>query len=197
MSAPLISIIGPPAAGKTTLARLLAERLPAKLILEDYAGNPFLAASFQGRADLALPAQLYFLFSRVAQLSILSWPKDGLAVSDYGFCQDGVFAACSLTGGDLQTYLRLAEQARGQVKPPELVIHLDGAEQVLLERIARRGREFETTFTPQFLADMRGRYAQVAAGLDCRVLTIDTGRRDLLAETQQADLLREIQELFT
>ena len=68
MSAALISIIGPPAVGKTTLAALLAAKLPAELIREDYAGNPFLADSYAGSEQARLPGQLYFLLSRVGQL---------------------------------------------------------------------------------------------------------------------------------
>ena len=81
MAAALISIIGPPASGKTTMAHWLAEALPGRLILEDYAGNPFLPGSYQGREELALPAQLYFLFSRVSQLNREAWAGQGAAAA--------------------------------------------------------------------------------------------------------------------
>ena len=194
MAAALISIIGPPASGKTTMAHWLAEALPGRLILEDYAGNPFLPGSYHGRQELALPAQLYFLFSRVSQLNREAWPGQGAAVSDYGFCQDAVYAEVKLRGEDMATYRRLAESAAAAVKPPDLLVHLDMDEKALLERIARRGREYEKAITLDFLAGMRQAYRGVVSSAPCRVLPVDAGKTDLLAEDARAGLLREIRE---
>ena len=194
MAAALISIIGPPASGKTTVAHWLAEALPGRLILEDYAGNPFLPGSYQGREELALPAQLYFLFSRVSQLNLQAWPGQGVAVSDYGFCQDAVYAEAKLRGEDMATYRRLAESAAAAVKPPDLLVHLDVDEQALLERISRRGREYEKAITVGFLAGMRQAYRGVASSARCRVLPVDAAETDLLSEDARAGLLREIRK---
>ena len=194
MAAALISIIGPPASGKTTLAHWLAEALPGRLILEDYAGNPFLPGSCQGREELALPAQLYFLFSRVSQLNRESWPGQGAAVSDYGFCQDAVYAEARLRGEDMATYRRLAEPAATAVKPPDVLVYLDADGKALLERIARRGREYEKVITLDFLAGMRQAYRGAVVAAPCRVLTVEAGTTDLLAEDGRAGLLREIRE---
>ena len=194
MAAALISIIGPPAAGKTTMAHWRAEALPARPILEDYAGNPFLPGSYLGRQELALPAQLYFLFSRVSQLNREAWPEQGAAVSDYGFCQDAVYAERNLRGEDMVVYRRLAASAAAAVKQPDLLVHLDAGEQMLLERIARRGREDERAFTADFLAGMRQAYRDVAASAGCPVLPVDAGKMDLLAEDARARLLRGVRE---
>ena len=175
MSVVLISIIGPPAVGKTTLAEALAEELPAEIIYEDYAGNPFLADFFLGRRQFALPAQLYFLFSRLGQLNPAAMTDGGTVVSDYGFCQDAAYAAANLSESDLAVYHRLAGAVGKMVKPPDLLIHLDGAEDILLERIARRGRRHEATFTADFLARMRRAYREIVATADCPVIGIDVG----------------------
>ncbi len=196
MTAPLVSVIGPPASGKTTLARLLAEELPARLILEDYQGNPFLSGFFLGQSELALPAQLYFLFSRLGQLAQATWPGEGACVSDYGFCQDAVYAARSLKGQDLAVYNRLSAQARRLVTCPKLVIHLDGPEELLLERIARRGREYEAAFTAEFLGWMRSRYRQVTDELSCPVLSVDVSQMDLRQDPQRQRLLGQVREIL-
>ena len=107
MSALLISIIGPPAVGKTTLADLLAGDLPADVIYEDFAGNPFLAASYTGQSISRLPAQMYYLISRLAQLRESTWPHAGTVVSDYGYCQDRIFASLRLSPDDLAQYCTL------------------------------------------------------------------------------------------
>ena len=194
MSAVLISIIGPPASGKTTTAEWLCRALPARLIREDYAGNPFLAEAYLGRTDLALAAQLYFLFSRISQLNLRAWEASVPAVSDYGFCQDAIYAACNLSEGDLAVYRRLAEPAGHMVKRPDVLVLLDADQDVLLERIARRGRRHEAVFTADFLNALRGAYRTVAQEIDCPVLSVDVAAVDLLAEDPQARLLQQIQE---
>jgi len=192
--AALISIIGPPAVGKTTLAESLAGRLPARLLREDYAGNPFLAASYMGQAELALPAQLHFLFSRITQLRVGDWPEDGTAVSDYGFCQDAIYAAGNLTGADLAVYHRLARPAAKVVKTPDVLIHLDGPERLLLERIARRGRPHEATFDERFLRRLRGQYEAAAASAKCPVLAVDVDKVNLMDVTACENLLARVRE---
>lgn len=195
--APLISLIGPPASGKTTLAEALVRVLPAGLIREDYAGNPFLAKSCLGQAELALPSQLYFLLSRVAQLSLADWPAEGVRVSDYGFCQDALYAGWSLAEDEYALYDRVARRVRDLVRPPDLVIRLDAGEPTLLERIARRGRTFEKVMTAQFLRRMRLSYEQTAGRLDCPVLDVDCDKTDLRQPEALAALVEQIRNEVT
>jgi deoxyadenosine/deoxycytidine kinase len=196
MAAALVSIIGPPASGKTTVAQWLAEALGARLIREDYQGNPFLSESYLGRADLVLPAQLYFLCSRVAQLCRASWPATGVAVSDYGFCQDAVYADINLSAADRAVYRRVAEPAADVVTRPDVLLCLDGSDAVLLERIARRGRRHETVFTAEFLESMRRSYRQIVAAAECPVIHVDTGVVNLLEKPAQLELTGRIRELL-
>jgi deoxyadenosine/deoxycytidine kinase len=192
VSASLISIIGPPAAGKTTLAGWLAEALPARLLREDYAGNPFLEEAWLGREELLLPAQLFFLFSRLGQLHLDAWPASGAAVSDYGFCQDAIYAARNLRGEDLQVYRRLAGGVAARVKPPDLLIHLDADDAVLLERIARRGRRHEAAFTADLLLLLRRAYRDAVGASLCPTAFVDTGKVDLMEEPARSELLAEV-----
>ncbi len=189
MSASLVSIIGPPASGKTTLADLLGRRLGAKVIHEDFAGNPFLADSYQGQSDTLLPAQVYYLMSRAKQLATCDWPADGLVVSDYGYLQDRVYARAKLTGADLETYEQLAARVDGLVKVPEVIVHLDAPLAVLRRRIARRGRGFERTFGDAFLQHLRDAYDELAdAAEDGAWLRVDTGE-----DFRQGDVLERIE----
>lgn len=194
MSAGLISIIGPPAAGKTTLAERLVERLPAELIREDYAGNPFLADAYAGLKEARLPGQLVFLLSRVGQLRRADWPAKGLFVSDYGFCQDRLFARVHLSGDEMTVYDQVARRVEGMVQPPDALIYLDAGEETLLERIARRGRRFEATITREFLSAMRRAYNEAAAAADCPVIRLDGEREDFRNGRLLENLMARIRE---
>lgn len=196
MTASLISIIGPPAAGKTTLAKALCAELGARLILEDYAGNPFLADSYAGKAEARLPGQLYFLMSRVGQLSIASWPERGLVVSDYGFCQDRIYAKARLNADEFRLYERLAARLDGLVHGPQIVIHLDASEATLLNRIAARGRDFEAVMDAAFLSAMREAYKAAAGELGCPVLSIDCDRTDLRQREAVAKTVERVREVL-
>jgi deoxyguanosine kinase len=190
----LISVVGPPAVGKTTLAEHLAGRLPAELIREDYASNPFLAESYAGSEEARLPNQLFFLISRVTQLSILNPPQSPLLVSDYGFCQDGIFARVRLAAEDLRLYGRLARRLERLVRPPDLLVHLDACEETLLERIARRGRDFERVMNREFLSTMRKAYNEAAAEAGCDVVRINVDAEDLQNESALAKLVARVRE---
>ena len=192
----LISIIGPPAVGKTTLAEALAQRLPARLIREDYAGNPFLAASYTGSVQSRLPSQLYFLLSRVAQLSRADRPESGLTVSDYGFCQDPIYARLRLNQDDFAAYSGILDRLAGAVHPPDAVICLDASVATLSERIDRRGRAYEAAMTTEFLASMRQAYDDAALRVNCPVIRVDCDATDILIEAEQVEITERLWEIL-
>jgi deoxyguanosine kinase len=192
LGARLIGIIGPPASGKTTLAEHLAAELPATMIREDYAGNPFLAESYVGREEARLPSQLWFLIWRVGQLSVSTWPAEGLLVSDYGFCQDRVYALARLGPHDLRVYDSIARPLEALVHPPDVLVHLDAREETLLARIARRGRGFESAMDRPFLAAMRKAYNEAADRSVCPVLRVDCDAVDFRERSETAELVREL-----
>jgi len=166
--------------------------LPAELIREDYAGNPFLAQSYVGDESSRLPGQLYFLMSRVKQLSAANWPERGMFVSDYGYCQDRVFARLRLGADDWRLYERLAGRMDALVHPPDMLIHLDAPVEALLRRIECRGRSYEKAMTREFLSLMRRRYNAVAGRAECPVIVVDTESSDLRGPEATAGLVSEI-----
>lgn len=196
MTASLISVIGPPAVGKTTLAEHLAEELPAELIREDYEGNPFLAESYTGSREARLPAQLFYLLSRVRQLSAASWPAEGVVVSDYGFCQDRLYALARLTAAEIEAYDPVHARLSRLVHPPEALICLDASTAMLLERIARRGRDFEQVMTEAFLSSMRSAYDGLVRSVRCPVVRVDCDAVDLLSPAGRGEILREVRALL-
>ena len=178
--------------GKTTLARGIAAEMGAELICEDFEGNPFLADSYLGGREACLPAQLFFLLSRVKQLSLADWPADGLVVSDYGFCQDRIYAASKLTEDEMGLYSRVARRVKGLVVPASVIVHLDAPEPVLKSRIAARGREYEKAMTPEFLEEMRMAYNDIDQKVGCSVIRVDTDASDVRDESVRNELIVRI-----
>jgi deoxyadenosine/deoxycytidine kinase len=194
LTARLISLIGPPAAGKTTLAAALADALDATAVYEDYAGNPFLADAYTGQAEARLPAQLYYLISRVKQLSRSSWPDEGTIVSDYGFCQDRIYARRQLDATEWEIYDQVACRVEQLVHPPDVLVHLDASPEMLLDRIARRGRDFERTMTADFLNDMRNAYERHVPKAPCTIIHVDCETEDFRRPESLTRLLEKLKE---
>lgn len=192
MTTRLISLVGPVASGKTTLAWRLAEALQAALVLEDFQGNPFLADAYAGRDDLRLASQTYYLLSRVGQLAGLPALGRPLAVSDYAFLQDAVFARIWLAGEEWSIYRELAGRLERLVPAADVLVHLDGPAELLLERIARRGRAFERSMQAEFLERLREDYNAALARAVCPVLNVNVAACDLNDERQFGRLLDEV-----
>ena len=127
-----IVIEGPIRVGKTTLARLLADRLRARTLL-DSEENPFLAEFYQERPGAAFRAQMWFLIQRFQQLRALGLENPhATVVADYLFEKDKIFAYINLSDDELRLYDAYYELLRPQVPPPDLVIYLQATPEVLL-----------------------------------------------------------------
>ncbi len=180
---PYIGFEGPIGAGKTTLASLLAAHRGTPPILEEVDGNEFLADFYRERDLFALPMQLWFLMARHAQLTV-ELAREGLLVADYTFAKDGIFARTLLKARDLRLYDRIASGLR-ELRRPDLVVYLDAKDDVLLERIERRGRPYEKPITSDYLDSIRSAYERYfAAGVGSGVLRVDTTDLDLSSTDQ-------------
>ena len=120
----------------------------------------------------------------------------GLAVSDYAFLQDAIYAGIWLSGPELAAYEQLARQVAGLVDPPSALIHLDAPVELLLQRIARRGRAYEVTFTSEFLQRLAERYRAAMEVAACPVLHVDVARRDLSDPQQRQALLADMRGMM-
>jgi deoxyguanosine kinase len=157
-----IVVEGPIGVGKTSLARRLCTSLNAAVVLEQAAENPFLERFYRNPRAGALPTQLYFLFQRAQQLSALK-QQDLFApirVGDYLLDKDRLFARVTLDDAEYALYEQVYTKLDIQPPKPDLVVYLQAPVDVLLERIAKRGINYEQHIERQYLERLNEAYAR-------------------------------------
>ncbi len=172
-----VAIEGPIGAGKTSLARKLAEHYQAHTLLERPEANPFLERFYTDRKRFALPTQLFFLFQRVQQLAEVRQLDlfQSLLFADFLLDKDPLFARLTLADDELRLYEQILAQLRPQTTAPDLVIHLQARPEVLAERVARRGNPIEARVDEDYLAALAESYTRFFHQYEAApVLTVNT-----------------------
>jgi deoxyadenosine/deoxycytidine kinase len=143
MDAKYIVIEGPIGVGKTSLAKLLAKELNARLFLEKVEDNPFLARFYQDRRQFAFPIQIFFLLSRYQQLGSLRQQDlfSTTMLSDYFMPKDRIFATLNLDPDELSLYEQIYTLLNPRIPKPDLVIYLQAETEVLMQRIKLRRKQ--------------------------------------------------------
>jgi deoxyguanosine kinase len=155
-----IAIEGVIGAGKTSLARMLSERLGARLVLEQFEENPFLANFYEDPEHYAFQTQIFFLLSRYKQQQEL-YQADlfhSHIVSDYIFEKDKIFAYLTLRDDELKLYENVLTAIEKSIPPPDLVVYLQSGVERLLDNIKVRGRDMERNMSEEYIRELNEAY---------------------------------------
>jgi deoxyadenosine/deoxycytidine kinase len=154
-----IAIDGPIGVGKTTLVERLAQRLEATTAFEEWGQNPFLKSFYEGQPGAAFQTELFFLLSRYKQQQDLQQRKlfTSVTIADYVFEKSKLFAYVNLDDSEILLYEKLYELLAAAA-PPDLVVYLQAPTEILMKRIASRGRAAEARLSEEYLAEVNRAY---------------------------------------
>ena len=188
-----IAVEGPIGVGKTSFVELLVRKFDAHKVLEDV-NNPFLKEFYQDRPGAAFQTQLFFLLSRYRQLQELSQRDlfSQIALVDYIFPKDKIFAYLNLDDSELLIYDKLYAMLEAQVPKPDLVIFLQAETDRLVERIKRRKRGYETGISEAYVNEVNKAYNYFFFHYNqAPLLVIDTTHIDFVHHEEHLDELVE------
>ncbi len=156
-----IAIEGLPGTGKNQLAKLLAKKLNAKLILDDYATNPYLSDFYKDPEKFDLPLQLYFLVTRYKQQ--VNAPQGDLfqqsIISNYIFNKDQIYSRFILDDDKYELYNLILSEMNRNILIPDLVIFLHSSNHNdMFNRVKSKKRVFEKYVTEEYIESLNQSY---------------------------------------
>jgi deoxyguanosine kinase len=187
-----VTIEGNIGAGKTTLAHLLSKHFNARLILEEFADNPFLPKFYENPGQYAFPLELFFMAERYKQLKDLLQTKDmfqNITISDYLFTKCLLFAKVNLPDEEFRLYQKLFEIINPQILQPDLVIYLHTPVKKLQENIKKRNRDYEQSIPNDYLFTLQETYTQYIKQHNIKTLYVDAGNADFLGNEAHMNII--------
>jgi len=192
-----IAVEGPIRVGKSTLARVLAERLNAQRVMEPE-DNPFLGAFYQGDRGAAFQAQFAFLVRRFEQLRALDLgPRSQtIVVADFIFEKDKLFACLNLSDQELEIYNRYYNHFRDRLPTPDLVIYLQATPEVLKKRLKKKNVSGERAINEDYLQEVVKAYEHFFFHYTSSdLLIVNTSEIDFVEHNEDLqELLRKVSE---
>jgi len=187
-----VTIEGNIGAGKTTLAHLLSKHYSARLILEEFADNPFLPKFYENPQQFAFPLELFFMAERYKQLKDLLHTQDlfnSITISDYLFTKCLLFAKVNLPVDEFRLYQNLFDIIHQQLVQPDLLIYLHAPVSRLQQNIRKRNRSYEQQIADDYLFSIQETYTQYIKQHNIKTLFVDASNADFLGNEKHLQVI--------
>jgi deoxyadenosine/deoxycytidine kinase len=187
-----ITVEGNIGAGKTTLSQLLAKHYNARLVLEEFADNPFLAKFYEQPQQYAFPVELFFMAERYKQLKDMVHSKDlfqSITVSDYLFTKCLLFAKVNLPEEEFRLYQKLFDIIHQQLVFPDIIIYLHAPVQKLQQNIRKRNRSYELNIPDEYLFSLQETYTSYIKQHNITTIFIDASNADFLGDPRHLQVV--------
>lgn len=194
-----IAIEGVIGAGKTSMAKVLADKIHSGVILEEFEENPFLAKFYSDRPKYAFHTQIYFLLSRyrqqreIAQIDLFH----SRVITDYLFAKDRIFAEVNLNEDEFFLYDKIYAILERDIPRAELVIYLQATPEIFYKRIKQRDRSYEREIEYEYIEKLCNVYNTFFFHYsDSPLLIVNIKGFDFLSNPKDIDLIyNEIKNL--
>jgi deoxyguanosine kinase len=194
-----IAIEGPIGVGKSSLAKLLAQKFGTRLVKEEVAHNPFLERFYENPKKYAFQTQLYFLLSRYRQQKELAQGDlfESGVVCDYILAKDKIFALINLEDDEVSLYESIYKLLVSTLSRPDLVIYLQARPEVLLSRVRKRGIVYERNISLDYLKTLSDAYNEYFFHYnETPLLVVNTSEIDFVESTRDLEhLVREVKSV--
>jgi len=191
---PYVVVEGPIGSGKTTLARMLADKFSVELLSEKAEANPFLTRFYQDAQRYALPTQLFFLFQRSRQIEDMA-QRDMFGqptVSDFFLEKDPLFARLNLDDEEYSLYHQIYQHLQLKAPKPDLVVYLQTPVDALMDRIEERNISYEQDMPREYIARLAEAYSEFFHGYDASpLLIVNNEKLNIIKDPEAFNLLIE------
>lgn len=187
-----ITIEGNIGAGKTTVAHLLSKHYNARLVLEQFADNPFLPKFYENPQQYGFPLELFFMAERFKQLKELIQQKDlfhNLTISDYLFTKSLLFAKINLSEEEFRLYQRLFDILYQQLVQPDILIYLHAPVSKLQQNIKKRNRSYEQNIADDYLFSIQETYTHYIKQHNVKTFFVDASNADFLGNEKHLQVI--------
>ncbi len=182
-------------AGKTTLAKMIAEENNAQLVLEQFAENPFLSKFYNDQERYSFPLELSFLADRYYQIKKQIFNPDlfhSLVVADYFFAKSAIFAQNTLKDDEYRLFRQIFDIVFESMPKPDLYIYLHVDTNQLLKNIKTRGRDYEQNISADYLEKIKNGYFGFFKQINTfPILVIDINNVDFIENPTKFKQLKE------
>jgi deoxyguanosine kinase len=192
-----ITIEGNIGAGKTTLSHILAKHFNARLIVEQFADNPFLPKFYENPAQYAFPLELFFMAERYKQMKELVYTKDlfqSITVSDYLFTKCLLFAKVNLGEQEFYLYQKFFDIIYQQLVQPDILLYLHAPVSRLQQNIRKRNRSYEQSIPDAYLFNIQEAYVNYIKQHNIRTIFIDVSNADFLGNEKHLQVVLDALE---